>query len=395
MTLNYSLHRRNYFRTVNHPRSAYIHVPFCAHRCGYCDFTLVAGRDELIPKYLEALQLELEQLGNPVEVDTVFVGGGTPTQLGPTGLRALFELLGRQFLLSRDYEWTIEANPNDIDHSICAVMADAGVNRVSLGVQSFDGSKLASLDRQHTVDDVERSIELVRQFACLSLDLIFAAPAEPLETWHSDLDAALAHAPDHLSTYGLTYESGTRFYAALQKSQQVEVDQSLQREMYESCIERLTAAGYEHYEVSNFAQPGHRCRHNQVYWNGQAFFGLGPGAASYSAGVRRLNHRSTVAYLDRMLAGESTVVEVEQLDPEQRARERLVFGMRMCEGINERAFAEQTGFELLALGGAPLGRFIDSGHLERADGQIRLSRQGLLVSDSLWPELIVGDATSS
>ena len=199
-----------------------------------------------------------------------------------------------------------------------------------------------------------RAIELARPFAQVSLDLIFAAPGETYAAWQAELERALEQQPQHLSTYGLTYEPGTPFQTALRKSQLVEINQATQRRMYEWTIDRLTAAGFEHYEVSNFARPGHRSRHNQIYWTGRPFFGIGPGAASYVGGERRMNHRSTTTFLDRTLAGELAVMETEWPDDESRARERLVFGLRRIEGIERQRFLAETGFDLLALGAEPL-----------------------------------------
>ena len=183
--------------------------------------------------------------------------------------------------------------------------------------------------------------------ACkLSLDLIFATPGETLDEWAADLEAAIALEPDHISTYGLTFERGTAFWTRRERGELAEVDEELQREMYALAIDRLTAAGYEHYEVSNFARPGRRSRHNQVYWSGDGYFAAGPGAARYVDGVRETNHRSTTTYLQRVLAGESPVAEREQLDAEARARELLVFGLRRIEGVARRDFAARTGFEI-------------------------------------------------
>jgi oxygen-independent coproporphyrinogen-3 oxidase len=370
------------------PRSVYVHVPFCDHRCGYCNFALVANRRRLIPKYLEAVRVELERLGDPTEIDTLYLGGGTPTQLKPDELRSLFQLLRASFPLAEDYECTIEANPNDIDKVTCEVLAEVGVNRISLGAQSFRDDKLATLDRQHAVVDTTGALMLVRSFAHVSLDLIFAAPGETLSQWQADLQRAIEWRPDHISTYGLTYEAGTAFHTALTKSKLMEVDDVTQRRMYEWTIDRLIADGFEHYEVSNFAVPGHRARHNQVYWTGQPFFGIGPGAASYVAGVRRTNDRSVPRFIDRTLAGEEAVIDVERLTSEDRARERLVFGLRRLEGIDRRRFHLETGYDLVRLGAGPLQRFVDQKLLQWRDERLALTRQGLLVSDSLWPELI-------
>ena len=371
------------------PRAAYVHVPFCRRRCGYCNFTVVAGRDDLVADYLRAVELELRQLQTPREVDTLFFGGGTPTQLSPAALDQLCRLAREWFPLADGYEFSVESNPADLDESKLAVLQAAGVNRLSLGGQSFDDRKLESLERDHRCSQLQHAIGRCRpQFASLALDLIFAVPGETLEVWTADLQAAIAAGVDHVSTYGLTYEKGAAFWGRRQRGLLRPLDEEQERAMYEAAIDLLTAAGLEHYEVSNFARPGHRCRHNEVYWRGESYFAVGPGAARYVDGWREMNHRSTTTYLKRVLAGQSPVAERERLPPPDAARERLVFGLRMLEGVDRALFAAATGFQIDDLVGPALRRFVDQGLLEDTGGRVRLTRAGLLVSDALWPDLL-------
>jgi oxygen-independent coproporphyrinogen-3 oxidase len=372
------------------PRAAYIHVPFCRQRCGYCNFTLLAGRDDLIGAYLDALARELSWLAEPRPVDTLFFGGGTPTHLPPAELRRLFETARRWFWLAESGELSVEANPVDLaGGDTASTLADAGITRLSLGVQSFDPAKLALLERDHGPREIERSFQAARQVAqSVSLDLIFGVPGETLDEWRRDLDQALALAPDHLSTYGLTFEKGTRFWSRLSHGEWNRADEELERQMYELAIDTLTAAGFEHYEVSNFARPGHRCRHNENYWLGGQYDAAGPGAARFIAGRREVNHRSTTTYIRRVLSGVSPVAEFEELAPEDAARERLVFALRRLEGIDLAGFQAATGFSAVDLGGAALSRFLDQRLLDLSGNRLRLTRLGLLVSDSLWPEFL-------
>jgi oxygen-independent coproporphyrinogen-3 oxidase len=207
--------------------------------------------------------------------------------------------------------------------------------------------------------------------------LIFAAAGETLDVWRADLAAAVALGPDHVSTYGLTLERGTPFWKRLLDGEIGRLDDELEREMYLTAIDTLTAAGYEHYEVSNFARPGHRCRHNETYWTGEPYWAVGPGAARYVEGRREMNHRSTTTWLKRVLAGQSPVAESETLAPEDRAREHLVFALRRLEGMERSTFAERTGFEVDALVGERLGRFVEQGMLADEAGRIRLTRDDL------------------
>ena len=385
------------------PRSAYIHVPFCARKCGYCNFTVVAGRDGLVEAYLQAIEIELSGLGDPREVDTLYFGGGTPTFLAAMDMARLFETVLCWHPLANGYEWTVEANPTDLDADRLAVLADYGVNRVSLGAQSFDEAKLKQLERSHRAADIERAAAAVRAIgADLALDLIFAVPnsvpdvpnvrnvlpGEARAGWQNDLETAVALAPDHLSIYGLTIERGSAFFGRRARGELFEIGESAQRAMYLEAIDRLTAAGYEHYEVSNFARPGKRSRHNQVYWRGDSYYAAGPGAARYVGGQRATNHRSTTAYIRRIRAGQSPVAEQETLPPEERARELLVFSLRQLDGITRDDFADRTGFAIDRLAGPAIGRFVRMGLLADHGDRIHLTREGLLVSDSLWPELL-------
>ncbi len=371
------------------PRAAYLHVPFCVHRCGYCNFTVVAGRDDLVEPFLAALATELGWLGEPREVDTLYFGGGTPTYLAPKPLRQLCDLALKWHPLAPGYEWTVEANPGDLDEERIAVLAECGVNRLSLGSQSFQHAKLKFLERNHDAGAIERAVALSREAGMnVSLDLIFGVPGETLVTWQADLQRALGLAPDHISTYGLTFEQGTQFWNRKQRGELHEIDEDLERALYLAAIKALTGAGFEHYEVSNFAQPGQRSRHNETYWSGRGYYAAGPGASRYVDGIRQTNHRSTTAYLERLRQGDSPVAEEECLGNEARARESLVFGLRRLEGVSRTDFESRTGYSVDALAGPTIKRFVELGMLLDDIECVRLSRDGLLVSDSLWPELI-------
>jgi oxygen-independent coproporphyrinogen-3 oxidase len=371
------------------PRAAYVHVPFCRHRCGYCNFTLVAGRDDLIGDYRRAIELEVRQLGRPHDVDTLYFGGGTPSHLSPLQLRQLASVVVKWHPLAPGYEWTVEANPADVDAAMIDTLSAMGVTRLSIGAQSFRSEKLRLLERDHDALRIQAAVELAKRAGMhVALDLIFGAPGEALDEWRADLDAAIALEPDHVSTYGLTFERGTAFWSRRLRGELGEVDEELGRAMYALAIDRLSAAGFEHYEVSNFARPECRSRHNQTYWSGESYFAYGPGAARYVDGVRETNHRSTTKYLQRVLTGNSPVAEREQLSSEARARELLVFGLRRMEGVSRCEFRDRTSIEIDALAVGALQKFVKLGLLVDDGERIRLSRDGLFVSDSLWPELL-------
>jgi oxygen-independent coproporphyrinogen-3 oxidase len=340
-------------------------------------------------RYLAAIERELSWLAEPRPVTTLFVGGGTPTHLAPDALERLLTIVGRWFPLEAGGEFSVEANPVDVDPERVKVLAAHGVNRVSLGAQSFDAAKLRTLERDHSADTIASAVRLLRPVIhSVSLDLIFGAPGEALAGWEADLECALALETDHISLYGLTFERGTAFWTRREKGQLTGVEESAEAAMYETAIDRLTSAGFEHYEVSNFARPGRRCRHNEVYWAAEPYFAAGPGAARYVGGRREVNHRSTTAWMDRVLAGRSPVADAEELVPEDRAREALVLGLRRLDGVERRSFAERFGFEIDALGGSDLRRFVDQGWIADDGERLRLTRHGLLISDSLWPALL-------
>ncbi|TXT35887.1 MAG: oxygen-independent coproporphyrinogen III oxidase [Planctomycetota bacterium] len=364
------------------PRAAYLHVPFCAHRCGYCDFTLLAGRDDLSGDYLRALEIELRQLERPREVDTLFFGGGTPTHLEPDKLARLLELAREWFTLAPGYEFSVEANPAGLTDEKLRLMADAGVNRVSLGVQSFDEGLLKLLERDHRAADILDAVARLQQrFENVSLDLIFALPGQTLAHWRETLRRAIELQPTHLSTYGLTFEKGTTFWSRREKGAIEQLPNELERDMYAAAMDDLTAAGFEQYEISNFARPGFRCRHNQTYWRALPYFGFGPGAARYLRGRRESNHRSTTTWIKRVFAGQSGVAMSEELTPEHRAREAIVLGLRQLDGIRRDEFQTLTDFDLDALTGETIRDEVAAGRIEDFGDGIRITRAGRFFAD--------------
>ncbi len=371
------------------PRAAYVHVPFCRHRCGYCDFALVAGRDDLIDRYFAAIARELERVQAPLDVDTLYLGGGTPSHLGPDGLRRLFDLLSVRLRPVASAEVSLEANPSDVTEPFAAAARACGVTRVSLGAQSLDAATLRALDRDHDPDDVRRAVAVLRErgFA-VSVDLMTAAPGQTLAAVERDLDAVVALGVEHASVYCLTWEKGTAFESLRRRGALQRADDDLERAMLEATIDRLEAAGFEHYEVSNFAWPGFRCRHNEAYWDCRPWEAFGPGAARFDGRTRITNHRSTTTWMSRVLAGVDHGGDVDAMSAEEAARERIVVGLRRRDGIDREAFRAASVSDLDALAGAAIGRWVERG-LATDDGRrIRLTREGLLVSDALWADVL-------
>ncbi|WP_255407701.1 radical SAM family heme chaperone HemW [Rhodopirellula sp. MGV] len=374
-------------------RSIYVHVPFCRHRCGYCNFSVIAGRDDLMDRFLGAVEIELDQivsgLSSAPELDTIFIGGGTPTHLDPARLQRLCQMLTDRFRLAPGFEWSVEANPEDIDATKLALLNQYGINRVSLGVQSFNDEKLAILERSHDGQQVRRIIETVAEVIDnVSLDLIFAAPGESINDWQNDLNIATSLPIKHASTYALTFEKGTSFWSRRLKGTLHESPEEVELHMYDLAREHFAAAGMQHYEISNFAKPGFPCRHNLSYWRGLGWYAAGPGAAAYVDGYRNVNHRSTTAYLKRLESGESPVAESERVTTEQAAREAAAFGVRMIDGVDLDAIGQQYEMELWQLCANEIEQMLRQGLVERTERKLKLTERGIHFADSVASELL-------
>lgn len=374
------------------PRSAYLHVPFCRHRCGYCNFSVTAGRDDLADDFLTAIDIELSLLGSPQPIDTLFIGGGTPTHLSLEQLDQLFASIDRWLIRTSATETTVEANPEDIviDDEKLSLLARHGVNRISLGVQSFNEAKLKLLERSHSKSSaslaIQRCAELIGN---VSIDLIFAAPNETPEDWRRDLETAFSLPISHLSTYALTFEKGTSFWSQRLRGSLNEVCEDNQLTMYEDAIRMSQAFGLSHYEISSFARDGYRCNHNLTYWHGRGWFGFGPGAAKFMDGAREVNHRSTTTYLRRMLSGDqSPVAEREQITPEQYACERAAFGIRMIDGIDMETIHQECGIDVASIRRSGIERCQQQGLISIKGTHYQLTHQGILMADSVATELL-------
>lgn len=377
------------------PRSAYFHLPFCRYHCGYCNFSVAAGRDYLIPRYLNALGLELEKLHESFSLETLYLGGGTPSRLEPNQLLQLRDLTRKQFCLEPGAEITLEANPSDITEQWTAVAVEFGATRVSLGAQSFRMEKLRQLERDHDAATICRAVELLKQAGLtVSIDLIFAAPNESQVEWSNDLQAALALPIDHLSTYELTYEKGTRFWNERLAGRLAEQDEDQRSEFYRLTLETLAAAGWEHYEISSFARNGARCRHNLVYWSGRPYFAFGAGASRFLRGTRSTNHFSTMRYLKLLEAGLEPTAEQTQLSKQELARELMAIGLRQIQGLRETSFIETTEMSFEAAAGTQLQELIAWGLLdltgERLTRVLRLTTRGVFLYDAIASRIATG-----
>lgn len=368
----------------------YVHIPFCVKKCLYCDFYSETCCDDAhIGSFLQALDLELAGIDSSFAPTTIFFGGGTPTALSAIQLGVLLHSLNRHIDLSQVTEWSVEANPGTLTERKLEVLCAAGVNRISLGVQSFNDDRLKWLGRIHRAQDVYDSVALVRKFGLdLNLDLIHSVPGVSISEWGSELDALLQLGPNHVSCYNLTFEEGTQLTAMLEAGELEELSEELQLAQFELTDQRLKVAGYHHYEISNYAKVGHECRHNLLYWTAGDYIGCGPAAHSHLAGRRFANVESLDEYVRLMKEVGSACDFEERLSEEARARETLVFGLRVLAGVNRRWFRAQTGRELEDLCGAAVAKMKGHGLLEEEEESVRLTRAGIFVSNSIFAELV-------
>ena len=314
----------------------YVHVPFCARRCAYCDFSIAVRREVPVGEYVAAIarELDLRSLGG-ASLATLYFGGGTPSKLGATGVPALLDVVRGRYAIDVDAEVTLETNPEDVTPDAVRAWRAAGINRISLGAQSFDEGVLSWMHRTHGAGDIERAVGVARDagFDNISLDLIFALPESVGRDWHADLDRALQLEPEHLSLYGLTVEPHTPLARwTAQGSVHETPDARWEHEFLEAHA-RLSAAGFAHYEVSNYAREGRRARHNDAYWTDRAYAGAGPAAHGYDGATRRWNESAYAHWLARVQAGEDPGAGCERLSAEERRAERIYLGLRTDRGI--------------------------------------------------------------
>jgi len=367
--------------------SVYVHAPFCARRCFYCDFAVTVSRRGDLSGWLRALEGErrfLEEEGAfPLapSLETLFVGGGTPSALGPDSMEGVARVLGRGRLQSRDLEWTVEANPESFTREVAEAWARAGVNRVSLGAQSFQDGPLRWMGRLHGPGGPAEAVTRARGAGIrnLSLDLIFALPEEVGRDWSRDLDSALALDVPHLSLYGLTVEAGTPLARAVAEGKVKPAGDTQYGEEFLLASERLTDAGYRHYEVSNFARPGFPSRHNLAYWRLRPYLGMGNGAHSYRSPVRRWNLREWSEYQRAVLEGTSPVGGQEVLTPEANRLETIWLALRTDEGFPAEVLSE--------IGKDLVGEWVRRGWALRNGDRFRLTPEGWLLLDHLAVEL--------
>lgn len=381
--------------TANDQRTeaVYIHIPFCTNKCFYCDFNSYVLKDQPVMDYLRALDKEMEltvQANPPGRIKSIFVGGGTPTVLKPDEMEYFLQSVKRHFPeWSDDIEFSMEANPGTTDLEKLSVMREGGVNRISFGVQAFQNSLLTGIGRIHDTDDVYRSLENARRagFDNMSIDLMFGLPNQTLAMLAESVDKALELGLPHYSIYSLKVEENTLFHTMYQRNQLPLPDEEDELNMYLLLMERMQAAGYKQYEISNFAKPGFESRHNMTYWRNEDYYGLGAGAHGYIGRQRHVNIKGVNPYNEAANQGLPRLESFE-VSREEAMEDFLMVGLRVLDGVSRSRFRQQFGISMEEVFAGPLNKMVGAGLLDSTDDGYKLSSKGILFGNDVFAEFI-------
>ncbi|MGM0239313.1 hypothetical protein ID741_001911 [Enterococcus sp. AZ103] len=384
---------------MNRATSAYIHIPFCQHLCYYCDFNKVFIEGQPVDEYIAAVlnETKLQLIEYPVEnVPTIYVGGGTPTSLSANQLEVLLKGL-REILPYSEGEFTVEANPGDLTEEKLQVFKNNGVNRVSMGVQTFDNHLLRKIGRKHTAEDVYDSIKLLDKmdFNNITIDLIYALPGQTLESFRETIQQALALDLPHYALYSLILENKTMFMNWIRKGKMILPEQDIEAQMYLEVMEALEKAGKKQYEISNFAQPGYESQHNMVYWNNQNYFGIGAGASGYLGDKRYKNRGPIQHYLQPLKEDQLPIIEEEFLTVKSQIEEELFLGLRKKEGVSKEKFKERFGRRIEDIYSLVIEELVNEKLLQISDQRIFLTQAGMFKGNEVFEKFLIDDAIST
>lgn len=376
-------------------RSAYIHIPFCEKICHYCDFTKFFYQEKMADEYLEALANEIKFYlnGEKHPMRTIFVGGGTPTALNLRQLEYLLQLIDQHMDVVNVEEYTFEANPGDLNEDKIKLLRDYGVNRISMGVQSFDNQLLEDLGRLHRVNDVEENINhlLKHGLTNISIDLMYGLPNQTIEIFDDSIERALAFDLPHYSTYSLQIEPKTVFYQRHQKGKLHKPPEEVEASMFELLIDKMKRNGKYQYEVSNFAEPGFESKHNLTYWDNQYYYGFGAGASGYLPGERHINLRPFPAYVKAANESGRPVLHIDQIGKKEQVEEELFLGLRKRTGVSKADFKTKYKLDLHNVYQKPIKELIDRGWLEEDDQRIRMTEQGQLFGNEVFQRFLLDE----
>ncbi|MGA9225393.1 MAG: radical SAM family heme chaperone HemW [Mesobacillus sp.] len=373
-------------------KAAYIHIPFCHHICHYCDFNKVFMKGQPVDEYLQSLEKEMELTvkGNPSVLETVFVGGGTPTALNEMQLEKLVVAIQNQLRIDKNTEYTFEANPGDLSKEKLAILKDAGVNRLSFGVQTFNDELLKRIGRSHRAKDVFESIDNAKAvgFENISVDLIYSLPGQTKNDVIESIHTALSLGLVHYSGYSLIIEPKTVFYNLMQKGMLAVPGEDAEAEMYETLMEQMELHGLHQYEISNFAVPGFESRHNLTYWNNEEYYGFGAGAHSYINGMRQSNYGPLKKYMEPLAKDELPIMDAHQVSREEKIEEEMFLGLRKTEGVSIRHFQDKFNENPIHLFAEQINQWSEKGLLKMDEKRIFLTRQGRMLGNEVFQSFI-------
>ena len=369
----------------------YIHIPFCKRRCIYCDF-FSTTRSEEKPTYVRALCQELairKDYLEDEEIETIYLGGGTPSQLTEEELNEIFTSLYNIYKVKEDAEITLEANPDDLTPEYVSMLRRLPINRISMGIQTFQEETLKLLHRRHTARQAIEAFQRCREagFRNISIDLMYGLPGETLKIWKEDLQQAIALHPEHISAYHLIYEEGTALWKLREEHQVEEADEDLSVTLFKNLIDELKQAGYQHYEISNFCLPGLHSRHNSSYWTGKKYLGCGPSAHSFNGSSRQWNIASLDNYLKGIASGKPNY-EIEELDLYTRYNDFVITSIRTCWGMSLSRLRSEYGEELYSYCLRMAKSHLEQGVLEIEEDTLRLTQEGIFISDGIMSDLL-------
>lgn len=369
----------------------YIHTPFCKTRCNYCDFYSTV-QSELTDDFINALCIELQNRKDYINneaVETIYFGGGTPSQLSIIQLDKIFNTISKHYSFASDMEITLEANPDDLSLNYLKELTHLPINRLSIGIQTFNDEMLTKLNRRHNAKQAKEAVKNAQDYGFhnLSIDLMYGLPNETLQEWENDLKEAILLDPEHISAYHLIYEKGTKLYNYLKKGYVKEVDEEISLQFFKKLIDYLTNSNYEHYEISNFAKKSKYAKHNTSYWLGKTYLGCGPSAHSYNTKTRDYNNVSLKKYIDTMRLNKSCIT-TEELSLETQYNDYIITGLRTRWGVSLNNIKINFGNKLHTYALNMAQKHIKNGHLIVNKDHLILSKQGIFISDGIMSDLI-------
>ncbi|MGX7111665.1 radical SAM family heme chaperone HemW [Gemella cuniculi] len=372
------------------PKGVYIHIPFCKYICSYCDFNKFFIQRQPVDKYIDCLTCEINNMPNVKNIETIYIGGGTPSALNDEQLHRLLTAL-RKKIPHKLNEFTFEANPEDLTPSRVALIKQYGVDRVSMGVQTFNNELLKILGRGHVADDVDMAINNCKRFGIenINVDLMFSLPKQTMEDLYDSMKKIINYDISHVSCYSLILEQKTKLYNQVRDKKVILPSNEMEEKMYNQVITYLTKNGYNQYEISNFSKIGHESIHNSNYWRNMEYYGLGAGAHGYVEGIRYANQGALKFYIDSMIEHGHAVREKNKVTEKEQIEEEMFLGLRLLEGIDLIEFEKKYGRKIEEIFSAVMAKNLEEGYLEIVDNKLRLTKKGLFYGNEVFSEFLL------